>query len=143
VIAEAFGNLLQSVALKSEIEDIKTQATNHYNTFVKEIADTRAVLNDIKATVNTKVSTRSEDIIRTLEDVSQNVNQLKKGVEQTKESTKQIAGNMQQSQQDITNTIEKHTGFGFWSYFMFVQAIFIFGFIWWRKHRDDANKKLL
>lgn len=63
--------------------------------------------------------------------------------QQTQKSTRQIAENLQQNAQDITQTIQQSTTFGFWSYFLFVQAIFLFGYIWWRKHREDANKKLI
>jgi predicted nucleic acid-binding Zn-ribbon protein len=143
VFAEAFGDLLQAVATKTELDTLRSRTDQLHQSLAKEIQDSRSVLNDLKAMVSTKVNARSDDIIRTLEDVSQNVNQLKKGVEATNANSKRIADNLNQNTQDLANTIEKRTSFGFWSYFLFVQAIFIFGYIWWRKHREDANKKLI
>eukprot|EP00026_Physarum_polycephalum_P017110 Phypoly_transcript_18212.p1 GENE.Phypoly_transcript_18212~~Phypoly_transcript_18212.p1 ORF type:complete len:256 (+),score=55.13 Phypoly_transcript_18212:85-768(+) len=143
MIVEAMSNLLKNVVTKTDLDNVQRKVDSLSSSAAKDQGDVRGLLNDLKATVSSKVGARSDDILRNIEDINQNLKALKVTEEQTQRSTRQIAENLHQNAQDLTQTIQQSTTFGFWSYFLFVQAIFIFGYVWWRKHREDANKKLI
>ncbi len=56
---------------------------------------------------------------------------------------KNMINNMKSTTQEIASHVERNTSFGFWTYFLFFQALFGIAFVWWKKVRDDQHRKYL
>eukprot|EP01113_Clastostelium_recurvatum_P008722 TRINITY_DN1413_c1_g2_i2.p1 TRINITY_DN1413_c1_g2~~TRINITY_DN1413_c1_g2_i2.p1 ORF type:complete len:609 (+),score=218.58 TRINITY_DN1413_c1_g2_i2:77-1903(+) len=142
LFAETLKQLINSVASKSDLDTAKEQTNTAVQNLVRESSDNKLLLQDLKATINTKLGSKDQSLTKTLEEVNNNVNQLKRGIETNHQNTRSVVDTIKEDTKLLGATIEKSTSFGFWTYFLFVQAIFFFGFLWWRKHKEDANKKL-
>eukprot|EP01133_Synstelium_polycarpum_P006413 gene6413-7440_t len=142
-IGQAIVALAGSVVTKKDLDQFKASFEQKHSQSLKEVSDMKQLIQDMKATVNQRINNQDQDLSKSLESLSQNVNYLKRLSDATSKDTQKIASTLQVNANEIASTIEKQTSFGFWAYFLFVQAIFIFGFVFWRKYKDENNKKLI
>ncbi|EFA84523.1 Putative chemotaxis protein [Heterostelium album PN500] len=142
-VGQALIILTENIITKKDFESFKYNYELKNSQSFKELTELKQLIGDMKATVNSRMNNNDNDVSKTLEALSQSVNGLKRLVDAQAKDTQKIASTLQVNANEIASTIEKQTSFGFWSYFLFVQAIFIFGFVFWRKYKDENNKKLI
>jgi len=141
VLGDALSQLISQGASKQDIDSYRTQAETAIQTLSQELANIRNLASETRNIVTQKLAV-VDSLTRSIEEIAQNVNHLKRNLENSHQSTKTVVDTLKQDTQNLASTIEKSTSFGFWTYFLFIQAIFFFGYLWWRKHKEDTNKKL-
>jgi hypothetical protein len=65
------------------------------------------------------------------------------GTQSTVQEQKNVVNSMRTNTEEIATKVERNTSIGFWTYFIFFQAVFLAAFVWWKKVRDEQNKKFL
>jgi len=96
--------------------------------------------NELRRSLDAKLSLLSTG--QQMESALKFLSDLKAHLEMTKEQQKSIEQSMRKSTEQISSTIESSSTFGFWSYFLIVQVVLGIAFMWWKKYRDETNKKL-
>ncbi|KAM9996779.1 hypothetical protein ACTFIZ_001698 [Dictyostelium cf. discoideum] len=143
VISQALVSLSQGSLKVKDFESFRSTYDQKQSQFIKDFYDFKSTMQDLKATINNRFNNQDNDVTKSIESVNMNLNSLRKLVEASTRDTQKISSILNSNADELANTIQKHSSFGFWTYFLFVQAIFIFGFVFWRKYKDDNNKKLI
>jgi len=99
--------------------------------------------------LRTSVARDMQSAISQIDNVNKQVNQIdrtvteiKRRLDKTSDQTDQLEKRMRSNTEQITTQIETSGSFGFWTYFVLFQLMFGVAFMWWKKYRDDQNKKL-
>eukprot|EP00027_Filamoeba_sp_ATCC50430_P012517 CAMPEP_0168569900 /NCGR_PEP_ID=MMETSP0413-20121227/16427_1 /TAXON_ID=136452 /ORGANISM="Filamoeba nolandi, Strain NC-AS-23-1" /LENGTH=525 /DNA_ID=CAMNT_0008602473 /DNA_START=190 /DNA_END=1767 /DNA_ORIENTATION=+ len=129
--------LVQSTATRDDLRNVNFEGSG----LQSAVDGVKQQLSELRSFFENKM--RETATQQALNSIVGALSDLKVKVDQTKNSQASIEQNLQRNTDQLQSTIQSSTSFGFWAYFVFFQLLFGIAFMWWKKYRDEANKKLI
>jgi len=136
----------QQTVFAEALDSIKSDSMNpKQNTqpsaIGNQIEDLRAQVKNLKTTIEREYIRKSESTTNLVNELAKSLNLVKGAAVAARQDQEMIQRDLLNQQQAIAATVEKG-GFGFWWIFFVFQLFSGFGYMYWRKMRDDNKKKL-
>jgi len=126
----------QHDALVQKVNELSNRNNNNDLSSIKPQVDTLSnSIQEFQRTLQSRISESSENTRRQLENLSGTLSGIVKRLEQTSNE------NIRLSTQLRTQSSDENS-WGFWYLFIMFQVIFGVAFMWWKKYKDERNKKL-
>jgi len=107
------------------------------------IQQIQSVVNELKVQIlSTPNANVLESVNRQLNTITANLGELKNKIDNASRQQSSLEQNLKTKTEDLAGRIESSGGLGFWTFFVLFQVMFGVSFMWWKKFRDDQNKKL-
>jgi len=124
--------------MQSKLERIEGLRATALNTLIQK-------LDSIKKEVD---SVDFQDLKGDVKEAVQKLLSIKSRIEKLEtliEGTDQKAANLQglhnTRSTEFQDVVEKSSGWGFWTYFMFLQVFICLGYVWWRNQSSNDRRK--
>jgi len=114
-----------------------TEMSDNLKRILEEVNFVRQSQTNIGSNGNSNAQT----LLKQIEQMSKTLVEMKTKIEATKQSQQTIEEKIKDNTASLNDTIERSTSFGFWTFFILFQCIFGIAFMYWKKYRDDAEKK--
>jgi len=103
----------------------------------------QSIVSELKIQSANSPSANTLDAVnRQLNSIAATLGELRSKVDNASRQQSNLEQNLKSKTEDLAGKIESSGSFGFWTFFVLFQVMFGVAFMWWKKFRDDQNKKL-
>jgi mannose-binding lectin 1 len=107
----------------------------------QRLSEFRRQTDQIREAITGKFDQKAVEINNLISELQRSLNIVKGTAAQARQDQENIQRDLAKQQRDLTEHVETSSGFGMWSYILVIQLIGGFGYMYYRKIRDDRNKK--
>eukprot|EP00771_Trimastix_marina_P004006 gnl/Trimastix_PCT/732.p1 GENE.gnl/Trimastix_PCT/732~~gnl/Trimastix_PCT/732.p1 ORF type:complete len:514 (+),score=176.58 gnl/Trimastix_PCT/732:37-1578(+) len=89
-----------------------------------------------------RIVATGRDIIARLDELNHQLINVGGSIESTNSEQQQLRQSIQSSQQNLAKDLKKSSRWGFWTIFFLFQFVLLCVYVFWKKNRDEQNRKL-
>jgi len=136
-------DVLAHVAIDKDVDALSAYMQQVQRTLsAAHDADAKGDIQRMRDFLNDRIVASNRDTATRLEDIVHKILTVHGSVEASTKEQDMIRHSIAMNQKQFAEQIKSSTKWGFWPWFIVFQFAFGVAFIWWKKNRDETQKKL-
>lgn len=131
--------------LETKIKEMQSKIENMEKEQIQTLARLQQGLDTIRSAMDIpRLEELKRDVkssLSALTQVQTRISSIEVQVDGTKQKTSDLHGLHDARSTELKELVERSSSWGFWTYFLIFQVFFLVAIVWWKRAKDDKEKK--